>query len=75
MQQDFREVVITGATGGLGSDVIAQLRRLAPPSSLGVSVRTPEKARALSEKGIRVRHGDFGDPASLEHAFAGGVCS
>ena len=71
MQQDFREVVITGATGGLGSDVITQLRRLVLPTDLGISVRTPEKARALSEKGIRVRHGDFGDPASLEHAFAG----
>src|SRR5439155_16909733 len=71
MQQDYREVVITGATGGLGSDVIAQLRRLAPPSELGVSVRMPEKAEALSAAGIRVRRGDFSEPASLDHAFDG----
>jgi uncharacterized protein YbjT (DUF2867 family) len=47
MSKDFREVIITGATGGLGSDVIAQLQRLAPPTELGVSVRNPEKASAL----------------------------
>jgi NAD(P)H dehydrogenase (quinone) len=71
MQQDHREIVITGATGGLGSDVIAQLQRLAPATELGVSVRTPEKARPLSAAGIRVRRGDFNEPASLAHAFAG----
>jgi NAD(P)H dehydrogenase (quinone) len=71
MQNDFREVVITGATGGLGSDVLAQLRRMAPPSILGVSVRSAEKATALAKAGIRVRRGDFNDPASLELSFAG----
>jgi NAD(P)H dehydrogenase (quinone) len=71
MQDDFREVVITGATGGLGSDVIAQLQRMAPASELGVSVRDKEKANALAAAGIRVRRGDFNDPGSLEHAFAG----
>jgi NAD(P)H dehydrogenase (quinone) len=71
MQNDFRDVVITGATGGLGSDVIAQLQRLAPPSVLGVSVRSPEKAAALARAGIRVRHGDFNDKASLEKSLAG----
>jgi NAD(P)H dehydrogenase (quinone) len=71
MQQDYREVVITGATGGLGSDIIGQLQTLAPPSELGVSVRAPEKAKALSEAGIRVRRGDFGEPASLDLAFQG----
>jgi NAD(P)H dehydrogenase (quinone) len=71
MQQDYREVVITGATGGLGSDIIGQLQRFAPPSDLGVSIRAPEKAKALSEAGMRVRRGDFGEPASLDHAFQG----
>jgi uncharacterized protein YbjT (DUF2867 family) len=71
MHEDSRKIVITGATGGLGSDVIAQLRRLAPPSELGVSVRSPDKAAELAAAGIRVRRGDFNDPASLEHAFAG----
>jgi NAD(P)H dehydrogenase (quinone) len=71
MQEDYREAVITGATGGLGSDVIAQLQRFAPASTLGVSVRSPEKAEALSAAGIRVRRGDFNEPSSLDRAFAG----
>src|SRR5947208_2046420 len=71
MQQDHREIVITGATGGLGSDVIAQLQRLTAATALGVSVRIPGNARALSAAGVRVRRGDFNEPASLEHAFAG----
>jgi NAD(P)H dehydrogenase (quinone) len=71
MQQDFREVVITGATGGLGSDIIGHLQRFAPPSELGVSIRAPEKAKALSDAGIRVRRGDFSEPASLDLAFQG----
>jgi NAD(P)H dehydrogenase (quinone) len=71
MQQDYREVVITGATGGLGSDVITQLQRFVPASELGVSVRAPEKAAALAATGIRVRRGDFSEPALLDHAFEG----
>jgi uncharacterized protein YbjT (DUF2867 family) len=71
MEQDFREIVITGATGGLGSDVVSQLQRFAPPAELGVSVRAPGKAVALSSAGIRVRHGDFNEPASLDRAFEG----
>jgi NAD(P)H dehydrogenase (quinone) len=71
MQQDFRDVVITGATGGLGSDVIAQLQRFVPASELGVSVRVPEKAAALAAAGLRVRRGDFNEPASLDDAFHG----
>ncbi len=68
---DFREVVVTGATGGLGSDVVAQLRRFVPSFELGVSVRSPEKARELADVGIRVRRGDFNEPESLDRAFAG----
>ena len=71
MPQDYREIVVTGATGGLGSDVIAQLQRFAPASKLGVSIRAPEKAAALAAAGIRVRRGDFAESASLDQAFEG----
>jgi NAD(P)H dehydrogenase (quinone) len=71
MQEDHREIVVTGATGGLDSDVVTQLRLLAPDSDLGVSVRAPEKAANLAAAGIRVRRGDFGDRGSLDHAFEG----
>lgn len=36
-----------------------------------MSVRDPKKAQELAERGIRVRQGDFADPASLTYAFEG----
>ena len=64
-------IVITGATGALGSRVIDSLLERVPADQVGVSVRNPAKAAALSDRGVRVRAGDFTDPASLEHAFDG----
>ena len=64
-------IVITGATGGLGSEIARQLLHIAPASLLGVSVRDPGRAERLQERGVRVRHGDFDDPATLDDAFEG----
>jgi NAD(P)H dehydrogenase (quinone) len=64
-------IVITGATGGLGSEIARQLLHIAPASLLGVSVRDPGRAEGLHERGVRVRHGDFDDPATLDDAFEG----
>jgi uncharacterized protein YbjT (DUF2867 family) len=64
-------IVITGATGAFGSAVVRELLRKVPPSELSVSVRDPQKARDFAERGVRVRRGDLGDPASLTKAFEG----
>jgi len=64
-------IVITGANGHLGQIVIDRLLELTPASELGVSVRNPESAAALKDRGVRVRRGDFDDPASLVDAFEG----
>jgi NAD(P)H dehydrogenase (quinone) len=71
MASDKPKVVVTGATGGLGSDVVEQLLRIAPASELGVSVRRVEAAQNLSARGVRVRQGDFDSPETLDHAFEG----
>ena len=63
--------VITGATGQLGSLVVDQLLERVPAERVGVSVRDVTRAAALAERGVRVRAGDFTDPASLRHAFEG----
>jgi NAD(P)H dehydrogenase (quinone) len=68
---NFREVVVTGAIGDLGSEVVAQLRRFVPSFELGVSARSPEKASLRAETGIRVRRGDFNAPETLDRAFGG----
>ncbi|OBI94166.1 NmrA family NAD(P)-binding protein [Mycobacterium sp. 1245805.9] len=64
-------IVITGATGAFGSAVVQELLRKIPAGELSVSVRDPQKAAELAERGVRVRRGDFGDPASLAAAFEG----
>ncbi|HEY6887645.1 MAG TPA: NAD(P)H-binding protein, partial [Solirubrobacter sp.] len=62
-------IVITGATGQLGRLVAERLLERLPAAEVGVSVREPGNARALGERGVRVRRGDYDDPASLRHAF------
>ncbi|MFN6498070.1 MAG: SDR family oxidoreductase [Nostoc sp. DedQUE01] len=64
-------IVVTGATGKLGQAITERLLEKLPASQLGISVRDPKKAEALAERGVRVRQGDFKDPASLRHAFEG----
>lgn len=64
-------IVVTGATGKLGRLVVEELASRVSCSEIGVSVREPQKAIGLSERGIRVRKGDFAQPSSLEEAFEG----
>jgi len=65
-------IVVTGATGVLGSKVVAQLlAQGVPAASIAVSVRDASKAKALSEQGVCVRQANFSDVASLHHAFEG----
>jgi uncharacterized protein YbjT (DUF2867 family) len=64
-------IIITGATGQLGRGIVEGLLARVAADQVGVSVRDPEKAGRLSDRGVRVRHGDFDDPATLRHAFEG----
>lgn len=64
-------IIVTGASGLLGRAVVERLLERVPAEQVGVSVREPGKAREFQERGVRVRRGDFGDPASLAHAFEG----
>jgi uncharacterized protein YbjT (DUF2867 family) len=64
-------IIITGATGQLGSQVVHQLLERVPADRVGVSVRNPDRAAGLAARGVRVRRGDFTDPDSLADAFEG----
>jgi NAD(P)H dehydrogenase (quinone) len=64
-------IVITGATGQLGSLIVASLLERVPAEEVGVSVRDLARAADLAERGVRVRRGDFGEPDSLADAFEG----
>lgn len=64
-------IIITGATGQLGSQIVERLLERVSADQVGVSVRDPEKAGSLARQGVRVRRGDFTDPATLAGAFEG----
>lgn len=66
-------IIFTGATGQLGRAIVNKLIERVPAIQVGASVRNPEKANDLAALGVRVRRGDFDDPASLSHAFEGGT--
>jgi NAD(P)H dehydrogenase (quinone) len=65
------KMLVTGATGKLGTKVVEILLKSVPASQLAVSVRNPEKAEGLRARGVDVRHGDFDHPETLDTAFAG----
>ncbi|USK60781.1 SDR family oxidoreductase [Peribacillus asahii] len=65
------KLLVTGATGKLGSKVVEVLLKSVPASQLAVSVRNPEKAEGLRSQGVEVRHGDFDRSETLDTAFAG----
>lgn len=65
------KILVTGATGKLGSKIVESLLKLVPASDLVVSVRNPEKAEALHNRGVEVRQGDFDYPETLDKAFKG----
>ncbi|MFG2342521.1 SDR family oxidoreductase [Streptomyces phaeochromogenes] len=64
-------IIVTGATGQLGRQIVERLLTRVPADQVGVSVRDPQKAQPFADQGIRVRQGSFTDAASLAHAFEG----
>lgn len=64
-------IVVTGATGKLGRQIVEQLLEWLPADQIGASARDAGKVDDLARRGVRVRHGDYADPASLASAFEG----
>ncbi|AZK45681.1 SDR family oxidoreductase [Paenibacillus lentus] len=65
------KILVTGATGKLGTKVVNTLLQTVPADQLAVSVRNPEKAEDLRKRGVEVRQGDFDHPNTLDAAFSG----
>ena len=64
-------IVVTGATGNFGTQVVEGLLKKLPAEQVGVSTRDPEKAKHLQQRGVRVCKGNFAEPATLLAAFDG----
>jgi uncharacterized protein YbjT (DUF2867 family) len=63
-------IVLTGATGGLGSQVLKFLLTLVPPNTIRISTPDPSRVpQHISYSGAQVVHGDFGHPDTLDEAF------
>jgi len=65
------KILVTGATGKLGSLIVENLLNLTSTENIAVSVRDIAKANHLKEKGVDVRFGDFDKPETLTTAFKG----
>ena len=62
-------ILVLGATGNTGSQVVEQLRTQG--ADFAVMTRSADKAEALGLAGARVRSGDYNDPVSLKNAMQG----
>jgi NAD(P)H dehydrogenase (quinone) len=65
------KILVTGATGRLGTAVLRSLVEKIPASDVVAMARDTEKAEPLAALGIEVRQGDYTDYDSLVAAFEG----
>ncbi len=64
-------ILVTGATGKLGTAVIENLLKKTPADQVVGLARDADKAAALKQKGVSIRLGDYDDIASLDAAMQG----
>jgi NAD(P)H dehydrogenase (quinone) len=64
-------ILVTGATGQLGSSVIEQLLKNTSADNIAALVRDEHKAAHLKDAGVDIRVGDYDDTSSLEKAMQG----
>ncbi len=65
-------IVVTAATGQLGSLVIDELLTRVPADQVVAVVRDAEKAAGIAARGVELRIADYGDPAALAGVFRTG---
>ncbi|OUJ76335.1 SDR family oxidoreductase [Hymenobacter crusticola] len=64
-------ILVTGATGHLGTAVLQTLLRKTDAAQLAAFVRDEQKAAELKAQGVSLRLGSYEDSASLEQAMQG----
>ena len=63
----MKKILITGATGTVGSEVVRQLT--SKTENVRAAVRNPEKAREINLGNAKIVHWDYDKPASFENAL------
>lgn len=64
-------ILVTGATGQLGSAAVRRLLERANGATVAALVRDESKAADLAARGVSVRAGDYDDIAALDRAMTG----
>lgn len=64
-------ILVTGATGHLGSQVIEHLQKHIPASSIAALIRDENKAQELKTQGVQLRVADYHDTTALGKAMEG----
>lgn len=64
-------ILVTGATGHLGTATIEHLLKNIPANKIVAFARDEDKAKQLKDKGVEIRLGSFEDIASLDKAMQG----
>lgn len=64
-------ILITGATGQLGTSVVRNLLKNRAASQIAALVRDQSKASDFKERGVGIRVGSYDDTASLDAAMQG----
>ncbi|GAB2964220.1 NAD(P)H-binding protein [Nonomuraea fastidiosa] len=64
-------IAITGASGPLGRATAEYVLQTTDPREVVLTTRRPEALADLAARGVQVRRADFGEPATLDTAFAG----
>ncbi len=64
-------ILITGATGKLGTAVIQTLLKKISASQISALVRDESKAAAFKEQGVEIRVGSYDDTTSLDADMQG----
>jgi NAD(P)H dehydrogenase (quinone) len=65
-------IVVTAATGHLGSLVVDELLQRVPADQIVAVARNAEKAAPLADRGVEVRIADYNDTDALAKAFGAG---
>lgn len=64
-------ILVTGATGNLGSSVVEQLLKISSVDQFVVTSSNPEGVAKLKVEGLQARSGNFSDASSLTETFKG----
>lgn len=64
-------ILVTGATGHLGTATIAHLLKNTAASNIVAFARDEKKAKGLKDLGVAIRLGDLDDKESIENAMKG----